>query len=60
MDGCIEVSLRGEAYWIGGFQLGQEEGLTEIVGPMSQPHGSIGTVSRTLIHTCTPLSLIHI
>ena len=33
-------------------QLGQGEGPIGIVGPISQPHGTIDTASLTLDHTC--------
>ena len=39
--------------WDRVFQLGLGEGPIGIVGPMSQPRGTIDTASRTLVHTCT-------
>ena len=40
-----------ECPWDWAFQLGQGEGPSRIVGPISQPGGIIDTASRTLIHT---------
>ena len=37
--------------WNRAIQLGLGEGLVGIVGPISQPRGTIDTASRTLVHT---------
>ena len=38
--------------WDRAFQLGQGEGPIGLVGPISQPRGTIDTASLTLVHTC--------
>ena len=38
--------------WDRVFQLGQGEGPIGLMGPISQPRGTIGTASLTLDHTC--------
>ena len=63
---CIEVALRGDAHGIGrpsgpgggthqksgsNVPTGPGEGLIGIVGPISQPRGTIDTGSLTLDHT---------
>ena len=52
MYACIEVSLCGVPMG-SDVQLGLGEGPIGIVGPMSQPRGTIDTASRTLAHICT-------
>ena len=43
--------------WERAFQLGQGEGPIGLVGPISQPLGTIGTASLTLDHTYAPAQL---
>ena len=50
---CIEVALRGDAHGIGRSNWAKGEGPIEIVGPISQPRGTIGTSSLTPDYTCT-------
>ena len=45
---CIEVALHGDAHGIG-----HSNWPIGIVGPISQPRGTIDTASLTLTHTCT-------
>ena len=54
---CIEVALRGVPMG-SGVKLGPGEGPIEIVGPMSQPRGTIDTASRTLDHTHARMCVI--
>ena len=56
MHVCMYVCMyRGRPLWNcpwkGAIQLGQGEGPIGIVGPISQPHGTIDTASLTLNHT---------
>ena len=48
---CIEVPFVKMPMG-SGIQLGQGEGPIRLVGPISQPRGTIDTASLTLAHTC--------
>ena len=57
-QGCLKKGCmyRGRSLWRcpweQAFQLGEGEGPIGLVGPISQPRGTIGNASLTLDHTC--------